>query len=185
MVQALRGVNLGGWLVSERWMTPALYDGVVGLGEREIGGQLGAGEAARRLAAHRDSFVTEDDFAWIADHGYTFVRLPVGYWLFADADDPAGVDDGFVGGSDHLDQAFDWADRHGLRVLLDLHGLQGSQNGRDHSGQVGTIGLHAGDNAVRAVATVTRLARTYGRRDNLLGWRAPSTSRTWGCGRPG
>lgn len=143
-------------------MTPQLYEGVVGDGEREIGRQLGDAEAARRVTAHRDSFVTESDFAWIAEHGFAFVRLPVGYWLFED-------DHGFVSGAGHLDQAFVWAERYGLQVLLDLHGLQGSQNGRDHSGQVGAIGLHTEDNVTKALATVTQLARTYGRHDALLG----------------
>lgn len=163
MPAAVRGVNLGGWLVSERWMSPQLYDGVVGLGEREIGRQLGSTEATRRLVAHRCSFVTEADFTWVADHGYGFVRLPVGYWLFEDDHD-------FVGGSEHLDQAFVWAERSGLQVLLDLHGLQGSQNGRDHSGQVGRVGLHRDGNLARAVATVTQLAKTYGHHDSLLGF---------------
>lgn len=162
MSRALRGLNLGGWLVSERWMTPALYDGVDGDGERAIGAQLGDAEATRRLIDHRDSFITDADFTWIAEHGYDFVRLPVGYWLLED-------DHGFVSGAGHLDQAFIWAERHGLRVLLDLHGLQGSQNGRDHSGEVGRIGLHQEDNVAKAVATVTQLARTYGRHDALLG----------------
>ena len=34
---------------------------------------------------------------------------------------------------------FDWAEKHGLKVLLELHGLVGSQNGEHHSGDSGQL----------------------------------------------
>jgi glucan 1,3-beta-glucosidase len=43
----------------------------------------------------------------------------------------------YVAAADVLDRAMDSAARHGLAVLLDLHAVSGSQNGRDHSGRVG------------------------------------------------
>lgn len=35
----------------------------------------------------------------------------------------------------YLIQALSWAQKHGIRVILDLHGAPGSQNGYDNSGQ--------------------------------------------------
>ena len=34
---------------------------------------------------------------------------------------------------------FDWAEKHDLKVLLELHGLVGSQNGEHHSGDSGQL----------------------------------------------
>jgi glucan 1,3-beta-glucosidase len=38
-------------------------------------------------------------------------------------------------------KAIDWARKYGLRINLDLHALPGSQNGWNHSGRLGTIGV--------------------------------------------
>ena len=35
----------------------------------------------------------------------------------------------------YLDKAVDWAGKYGLKVIVDLHGAPGSQNGFDNSGQ--------------------------------------------------
>lgn len=161
MTKALRGINLGGWLVVERWMTPRLFEGVTSDGEIALVKELGREVARARLAAHRDSFITEKDFKRIADLSFDFVRLPVGYWLFEETDD-------FIDGEHYLDQAFIWAGRHGLGVVLDFHGLQGSQNGQDHSGQVGKTRLYRHGNRDRAVRTLAYMCRTYGRNEQLL-----------------
>ena len=118
-------------------------------------------EARRRLEAHRSSFITEEDFVWCAQAGFDFVRIPVGYWLFEQAD-------GFVEGQRYLDRAFDWASKHQLGVIIDFHGLQGSQNGYDHSGQVGRR-FFSGNHVERAVETAKYLAMTYGGYSTLLG----------------
>lgn len=123
----LRGVNLGGWLVLERWITPSLFEGT---GARDEWGFMQTPGARERLERHRATFIREADFAWLRAAGVTAVRIPVGYWLI----EPDGP---YLHGIDHLDRAFEWAQRHGLAVLLDLHGAPGSQNGRDHSGRAG------------------------------------------------
>ena len=162
MTKALRGLNLGGWLVAERWMTPSLFEGVVASGEAALVRELGVEEARRRLTAHRGTFITKKDFKWIAEAGFDFVRLPVGYWLFAETDD-------FIDGEIYLRQAFDWAKEHDLQVILDFHGLQGSQNGQDHSGQVGKIKFYRRGNRGDALQTLEYMAKMYGRHPALLG----------------
>lgn len=160
--RALRGINLGGWLISERWMTPGLFDGVKGQGERAIGMELGAEQAEKRIADHRDTFITESDFAWIAAHGFSFVRLPFGYWLLEEAQ-------GYVTGQEYISKAFEWANKYNLKVILDFHGLQGSQNGNDHSGEAGHVGFYEGNNIDRALSTIQRVTKLYGVSTNLLG----------------
>lgn len=141
-------------------MTPALFDGVKEHGERAIGREV-AEQASDRLRKHRNTFITEEDFKWIAENGFDFVRLPVGYWLFEKAES-------FIEGEDFVKSVFRWAHAHGLKVILDFHGLQGSQNGQDHSGQVGKIKFYKRRYTNRALATVDYLTREYGHEPALL-----------------
>ncbi len=161
MRKALRGINLGGWLLVERWM-PGVFDGVEGPAEIDIVRELGYEVAKQRLTQHRETFITEKDFRWIKNRGFDFVRLPVGYWLFKQTDD-------FIDGEVYLRRAFTWAQRYDLKIILDFHGLQGSQNGKDHSGQVGSTKLYIGDNQQEALETLEYMARTYGHEKALLG----------------
>lgn len=78
----VRGVNLGGWLVLERWMKESVFAGVSGDDETCLCVQLGREEASRRLREHWDTWITQDDFEWIAAHGFNAVRIPVGHWIF-------------------------------------------------------------------------------------------------------
>src|SRR5215472_9258557 len=75
----LRGVNLGAWLVLEKWMTPDTFGGSDAEDEYTL--CLGLGDKAKgRLDQHRDTFITASDFHWIKQSGLNAIRLPVGYW---------------------------------------------------------------------------------------------------------
>lgn len=164
MKQPVRGINLGGWLVVERWMTPHLFEGVSDKGERALSEQLGFAEAKQRLKHHRDSFITQEHIERIAVMGLGVVRLPVGYWLFGDK--PPFVD----GGHRYVDQLFNWAEKYGLKVILDVHGAPGSQNGHDHSGQTGRVGWHLEPkNIDETVDFVAKLCDRYAHSAALIG----------------
>jgi len=63
------------------------------------------------ITAHRDSWVTEADFANLAAYGVNAVRLPVGYWALADTAAQAAP---FVEGvAKYIDLAMQWAQQHG------------------------------------------------------------------------
>ena len=121
----LRGVNLGGWLVLEKWMTPSLFDGLQATDETSYCVELGA-SAEQSLKNHWDTFITCEDFAWLAKTGINAVRIPIGHWIFG-PDYPYHRSYGasshpFVkGGIEILDRAFDWAEAYGLHIVLDLH----------------------------------------------------------------
>ena len=125
--RALRGVNLGGWLVLERWMTPSVFVGTEAQDEYTFMQTPGAQD---KIDTHRREFITEADFQWLHKAGVEAVRIPVGYWVLA-SNGP------YVEASTYLDWAFQMAETYQLRVLLDLHGAPGSQNGHDHSGRIG------------------------------------------------
>ncbi len=57
----LRGVNLGGWLVLEKWMKPSLFQGLAATDKTSWCAELGP-EAGPRLRAHWDSWITRADF---------------------------------------------------------------------------------------------------------------------------
>lgn len=160
--RSLRGINVGGWLVVEKWITPKLFDGVNGDGELAIYNDLGVPEAKKRLKGHKDTFITEKDFKSIKKMGFDLIRLPVGYWSF---DSSAG----YLKDEEYVDKAFDWAKKHKLSIILDFHGLQGSQNGYDHSGLAGKIRFYRRANTKKALNTLEYMAKKYGHHPSLIG----------------
>lgn len=149
---ALRGVNLGGWLILEKWMTPALFAGTDATDEYTF---MRTDGADRKIEAHRSTFIQESDFAWLAGNGIDAVRIPIGYWIF-DGDDP------YTAGIDYLDWAIHMATTYNLKVLIDLHGAKGSQNGKDHSGRIGKSNwYHRKDYRKQTVDMLVRLAERY------------------------
>jgi glucan 1,3-beta-glucosidase len=159
-----RGVNLGGWLALEKWITPSVYAGVDAEDEFTLCQKLGKDKAAERLKRHRETWVTDDDFKWLAAHGINAVRLPVNYGV-AEENPP------FVSGMETVDRAFRSARKHGIGVVLDLHGVPGSQNGWDHSGRQGTLGWHTSkeniDHSLRIIRGLAERCKGY---DNLIGF---------------
>ncbi len=170
----LRGVNLGGWLVLEKWMTPSLFAGLAARDETgwcvELGDNAGA-----ILKRHWQSFITRDDFAWLVEIGLNAVRIPVGHWLFA-ADYPYHRSYGDIrfpfvqGGVEVLDQAFDWAAELGLSIVVDLHAAPGCQNGFDNGGIQDVCEWHTQQVYIDySLQTLERLAKRYGSHPALHG----------------
>lgn len=132
--QKIRGVNLGGWLVLEPWITPSLFDNTGNpkiIDEWTFGQYQDHDVALATLEEHWNTWITEQDFEEIAAAGLNHVRLPIGYWAFeTSAGEP------YVKGQlPYLRKAVNWARKRDLKVIVDLHGAPGSQNGFDNSGQ--------------------------------------------------
>ncbi|HSB95075.1 MAG TPA: cellulase family glycosylhydrolase [Spongiibacteraceae bacterium] len=162
----LRGVNLGGWLVLEKWMRPSLFDGLQATDETSWCVELGTA-AGEKLRRHWTSFITRDDFAWLAGIGINAVRIPLGHWLFG-PDYPYHRSYGanpypFVeGGIDVLDSAFAWAEEFDLRVVLDLHAAPGCQNGFDNGGIMNVCEWHTQPVYLEhSLSVLARLAERY------------------------
>lgn len=157
---ALRGVNLGGWLVLEKWMTPSLFDGTEAKDEYSLMKTAGA---ADKLEKHHKTFIVESDFQWLQRNGVNAVRIPVGYWILGD--EPP-----YLGGLQYLDWAFAMAKKYQLQVLLDLHGAPGSQNGKDHSGRIGDAEWYEQSaDRERTKAVLESLLDRYAKKDELWG----------------
>jgi len=124
----LQGVNIGGWLIIEPWLDQDLMNGSDAASEDEFDQQSNAASA---LQTHWQTYFTESDVEAIAAFGLNAIRIPIGFWSFNDTGTPL-----LEGAVPYLDKAIGWARTHGLKVLVDLHGSPGSQNGWDHSGTV-------------------------------------------------
>jgi glucan 1,3-beta-glucosidase len=158
----IKGVNLGGWLVLERWVTPSLFDGLKAWDEFSFCNELG-NQKYEKIKTHRDTFITKDDFTWIADQGLGAVRIPVGYWTFGDVEP-------YVGTIEYLDFAMREAGHNNLGVVIDLHAAPGSQNSWKHSGKEGELAWHKDPaNIVLTLNVIEKLAARYKNSKNLIG----------------
>ena len=162
----IRGVNLGNWLVLERWMEsrrmPGPFAGTDVDDERGLRNLLADDDLQERLSTHRTAQVTADTFAWLADVGCNLVRLPVPFHVFGDETHEECIS--------YVDQALDWAEAAGLPVLVDLHTVPGGQNGFDNGGVSGLCTWHL-DSAhiTQTLAVLERLARRYADHPALFG----------------
>ena len=130
---ALKGVNLGNWLMLEFWMMgqrskelddqctlEAVFDRRFGYAERE-----------RLFKLFRDNWITPRDWDLIPTFGLNLVRVPFIWNLVEDEKNPRHLR---ADAWHYLDDAIRQAGQRGLYVILDLHGAVGSQGLEHHSG---------------------------------------------------
>ena len=176
----IRGVNLGNWLVLEKWMNPLMFEGTDCEDETWLCRTLPDIIKQERYFQHRSTYITERDFLYIAGQGLNAVRIPVPYFIFGDRDP-------FIGCIEFLDLAFNWAEAHGLQILIDLHTAPGSQNGFDNGGICGVCTWAQNRAEVEYVLHVLeRLAERYRDRPGLWGLQVlnePISERVWTEGR--
>ncbi|MGN0314717.1 MAG: glycoside hydrolase family 5 protein [Fusicatenibacter sp.] len=159
----IKGVNLGNWLVLEKWMNRSLFSGTDAEDEYYLPRRLPREVYEARIQTHRDEYITERDFARIRSFGLNAVRIPVPYFVFGDREP-------FIGCIQELDKAFCWAEKYGLKILIDLHTAPGGQNGFDNGGICGVCKWSQIPEEVDFVFSVLqRLAQRYGNREGLFG----------------
>ena len=83
-IMKVKGVNLGNWLVLEKWMSPALFAGTTAEDEYYLPRQLSKEVYEARIKIHRSEYITERDFVTIKSMGMEAVRIPVPYFIFGD-----------------------------------------------------------------------------------------------------
>ena len=131
------GTNLGGLFLLERWM---YEDWMVEQGgpdawdEYSMSKNLGADKMQSVLRNHLDSWFTEDDMNTLQDAGVNMLRIPMGYWPFFSAQE---VGEPYQNAShlDKLSEIMYGAWNRSIYVLIDLHGMPGSQNNDQSSGR--------------------------------------------------
>jgi len=95
----------------------------------------------------------------ISNSGFNLIRIPIGYWAYDNSNSPY-----VTGAAPYLDTAISWARDFGIKVLIDLHGVPGSQNGFDNSGQkMPTPQWQSVDpGATKTLAVLAQIQNKYG-----------------------
>ncbi|PIA16766.1 glycoside hydrolase [Coemansia reversa NRRL 1564] len=133
----VHGVNIGGFLVPEFWITPSLIANIPDpkpVDYLQLCKRLGQEETLSLMRIHWENWVSESEVQRLAGAGLTHLRIPVGHWEFVDSGE------GYVGGGlPYFKRLVYWANKYGLRVIPDMHTAPGSQNGFDNSGTAGGV----------------------------------------------
>ena len=92
---------------------------------------------------HWNEFIQKEDLQKLSQSGITHLRIPLGYWIFSVEENepfPEPPKNDHHAQRYYLKRLVRWAEELELKVILDLHGAPGSQNGFDNSGRMGPIG---------------------------------------------
>ena len=133
--------RLGSWFVLERWITESPFRSAKAPAQSDL--DVAHGQNAKEiLEQHWDTWITEKDFAWIAERGLNSVRLPVrmsvvdqhthsehlpqiGYYHVCGADpsvlegtDFEGLDTVYHGAWQRITNALVTANNYGIGVLI-------------------------------------------------------------------
>lgn len=157
------GVNLGNWLVLEKWMNPHTFRDSSAPDEYYLPRTLDPKDYKSRILQHRAEYISERDFVYLKSLGINSLRIPVPYFIFGDREP-------FIGCIEQLDQAFAWAQHYGMSILIDLHTAPLSQNAFDNGGMQGVCKWAQTPEEVEFVLhTLERLAQRYGSHTALYG----------------
>jgi aryl-phospho-beta-D-glucosidase BglC (GH1 family) len=138
-VVQLQGVNLGGWFIMEKWMCPLdsgslpdTYSVIQMLDQR-----FGVATEQSLIKTYQQSWITTTDLDNIKAAGFNLVRVPVWWGMFYPLNN--------VSNSGWRSDAFtvlDWlvseAGSRGIYVIIDMHGVVGSQSTSGDTGQQNT-----------------------------------------------
>jgi hypothetical protein len=167
---AVKGINLGNWLVPEGYMFKFAH----ARAPREIAGVIetliGPDAAARFWSTFRDVYIGERDIKFIKTAGFNTVRVPLHWRLFV----RPGIDGGdrFEGeGWALLDRLIGWCRAVGLKVIVDLHAAPGGQTGVNHDDGTGfPLTFYVPRYRALTIALWQRLAAHYRDEQTVLGY---------------
>jgi endoglucanase len=129
----LRGLNLGGWLLLEPWMSPVDSSGTIKCDHsvREtLEKRFGVETAESLLETYQENWITTRDLDKIADQGMNLIRIPFWYRNLQTED---GV--WIPGGFNRLDWVVSEAWKRGIYSIIDFHGVPGGQSRGDSTGR--------------------------------------------------
>lgn len=182
------GVNYGNRFIPEEWMMTESHDFFQGIraGGREPNGKRRVSLCdvtdSARMFRWLDDTIQESDFKRMQEMGVQVVRVPCGYWNWVSfpAETAPNAPDSrlrnlhMLGSPSQFEpyfhRIFEFARRCGIKVLLDLHGAPGSQNGEMHSGASLPVGhFGAGWNCDKAVEAISNMSAFAARKCNCFG----------------
>ncbi|KAL9097739.1 MAG: hypothetical protein Q9165_000065 [Trypethelium subeluteriae] len=152
----LYGVNIGGWLVLEKWMNSDVFENTTAYDQWTFDSRTDV-DPVPLLEQHWSSWFTEQDVIQIKNWGFNAMRIPIGFWAFETLGSPYKM-----GAQIYLDKAIEWARTHGLKVWVDHHGVPGSQNGFENSGHNGSVEWQNAPNYQNSIDVLVTMAKKYG-----------------------
>jgi glucan 1,3-beta-glucosidase len=88
------------------------------------------------MRAHWDAWITEEHIAGLAQREVEIIRLPIGDWTLKPYGPYGGCMDG---AADKIQWFLDTCHKYGIKILMDVHAMKGSQNGFDNSGRAWNV----------------------------------------------
>lgn len=132
----LRGLNLGGYFVMEPWMCPADSGGLPDTYSiiKELDSRFGVATEQALIRAYQSYWITTSDLDNIARGGFNCVRVPVwwgNFFSITNTTSSGWRSDAF----NMLDWVVTNCASRGIYVVIDMHGVVGSQSTSDDTGQ--------------------------------------------------
>lgn len=157
----LNGINLGGWLIMEEWMSPvasfpdAAYSDIIDT----LTSRFGEYRTKELIKSYENNFITDIDFYIIESLGFNCVRIPFWYRNFTDAQGNVELDsEGFK----RLDWALEQCKEHGIYAILDMHGCPGGQSMNHSTGVTAKNELYTSEKNLKIMENVwTAIAGRY------------------------
>lgn len=114
------------WFEAEPWIfeEQSLWD--------FLEGRFGADVTWELRQTYQDHYITELDVERVAAMGLNLIRVPI--WFDQLESDRVGDVHFRLGGFERLDRLAGWARKHGVYLMLDLHGAPGGQSPYWHQG---------------------------------------------------
>jgi endoglucanase len=129
---SLRGVNLGGWLTIETWMTPADSSGLPDNYSilKTLDNRFGVATEQSLIKTYEQSWITTADLDNIRAEGMNVIRVPV-WWANFETLNGQWRSDAFT----MLDWVVSQAAARGIYTIIDMHGVVGAQSTSQDTGQ--------------------------------------------------
>ena len=132
----LKGLNLGGWFIMEKWMCPLdsgsmpdTYSVITNLD-----GRFGVATEQSLIRTYQTNWITIADLNNITNGGYNCVRVPVWWGNFYSITNTTSA-----GWRSDAFTVLDWLVTNcavrGIYVVIDMHGVVGGQSTSDTTGQ--------------------------------------------------
>jgi len=164
---SMQGINLGGWLILEQFITPSIFNNA---NDSRINSESAYVQYLRNdtskidvLRNHWNTWVQEEDIRKLAEIGFTHVRLPIGYWAMLSQEELDMRGEYYITGQwPYVVRCLQWLKKYGIQAIIDLHGAPKSQNGWDNSGEFipfeENVGWGEGDTVNRTIDIMDTLS---------------------------